>query len=358
MNVKHLALAVAVAGSGANAVFAAENAGTVFGNLRIGFIEADDENGENTGGSAIGGKLGYISPQWKGLSAGATFYATQKLFDNDNGDFFGSDNQSYAIAGEAFIQGDFANTMIKAGRFEFDSPHADTDDIRMIPNTFQGVLLTNKDLPDTTFYLSYLDKWAGVDADVPEEFKDMNGDNGIAIVGASYEGLSNTALQAWYYYGDDFARLLYLEAVYETDLFGVGAQYGSQSDDTPDDSGPDGDVYGVFGSVTVADFMLMAAFNDVSGTVTNGFGGGPFFTSADDHTIDGVKNQRATAVSLEYSGIDGLTLGIWHTRFDKGADETDWYAVYEYNDSLGFELIYTDMHDDGDFVRLMANYYF
>jgi len=334
---------------------AAEESGGFFGNLRIGFITAEDDTGDNTDGSAYGGKLGYISPGWNGLRAGATLYATQELFDNENGDFFASDGSSYSILGEAFLQGNFGNTELKAGRFEFDSPYADTDDIRMVPNTFQGALLSNRDISDTTLHLAHLDEWAGVDADEPEEFNEMNGDDGITLAGAAYEGIENLGLQAWYYWGNDFADLLYLEALYEIDNYSIGAQFGSQSDNTSDDSGPDGHVFGITGSYTIDAFTLAAAYNRVSDTVINGFGGGPFFTSADDHTIEGVEDQKALALGLEYGGIERLTLGVLNVDFDKGEDETDFYATYDANDSLNFELIYTDMHDDGHIVRLMTN---
>jgi hypothetical protein len=330
----------------------------VTGNLRLGFIHAEDEFGEDSDGSAIGGKLGYISPSWKGLSAGATFYTTGELFDDENGDFFSSKNGSYSILGEAYVQGMYGNTQLRIGRFELDTPHADTDDIRMVPNTFQGFLLSNTDISGTTIYLTHLDKWAGVDADIPERFQEMNDDDGISAVGAIYEGIEQLALQGWYYLGGDLFNLLYLEAIYEADSFNVGVQFGAQSDETDDASGPDGDVWGVSGSYTLYDLALSAAYNDVSGTVINGFGGGPYFTSADDHTIDGVEDQEATALGIEYGGIESLVIGVLHVDFDQGANETDYYAAYAVNEQLGLELIYTDMHEDGYFVRLMANYGF
>jgi hypothetical protein len=330
----------------------------VFGNLRLGIIHAEDDAGVETDGSAIGGKLGYISPAWNGLSAGATLYTTGELLDDENGDFFSSENGSYSILGEAYVQGVYANTMLRIGRFELDTPHADSDDIRMVPNTFQGLLLSNSDIAGATLYLTHLDKWAGVDSDIPETFQEMNGDDGITAVGAIYEGIDKLALQGWYYLGRDFANLLYLEAVYEADNFSLGAQIGSQSDESNDNSGPDGDVWGISGSYTLYDVTLLAAYNDVSGSVTNGFGGGPYFTSADDHTIDGVEDQEASALGVEYGGIEALTIGLFHVDFEQGEDETDYYASYEVNQQLGVELIYTDMHEDGDFVRLMANYGF
>ena len=326
-----------------------------FGNVRIGYINADAEDSNKLDSSAVGVKLGFISANWHGLSVGGTLYSSQKLLNDDNGDFFASDGSSYAILGEGFIQGDFANTQLKIGRFEFDSPHIDTDDIRMVPNTFSGALLTNTDITDTTLYLMHLDKWAGVDSETPEKFTNMNGDDGITAVGAEYQGVENIAMQAWYYHGSNLANIFYIDAIYEMGDLTLGAQYGNQSDSSSDTSGPDGDVYGVMASYVLADFTLNAAINKVSGTVTNGFGGGPFFTSAQDHTIDGVENQSAVAAGIDYSGIENLTLSLLHVAFNEGADETDFVVNYNFGNDMTLDVIYHDMNEDGKMLLAMFN---
>lgn len=353
-------LAVTVGALLSSAVYAKEqqvmaDEGQFSGNLRIGYITDEDDIGNSATSSAFGGKLGYVSSNWNGLSAGGTLYATEKLFNDENGDFFGSDGESYAILGEAFIQGNFGSTEIKAGRFEFDSPYADTDDIRMVPNTFSGAVLSNNDIANTTLYAAYLDQWAGVDSETPEDFTELNGDKGIFAAGAVFEGIDNLALQGWYYHGSDFASLVYAEAMYEIGDLVLGVQFGTQSDDTIDNSGPDGDVYGVVASYTLNDFTVSAAYNDVSGTITNGFGGGPFFTSSADHTIGDVLDQNAMAAGVDYTGIDKLTLSFLHVAFDQGADETDLTATYEFSDEMNIEAIYHHMHEDGDMLLVRFN---
>jgi outer membrane porin, OprD family len=221
--------------------------------------------------------------------------------------------------------------------------------------TFQGVVLSNTSFADTTIHAGHLSKWAGVDTSEPEEFRHLNNDEGVNFIGAEYEGIDSVALQAWYYDAKDFAQLSYFEAVYSADNFELGAQFAKQDDDTSDNSGPDGDAYGVYGSVNISDFTLTAAYNDVDGTVTNGFGGGPFFTSADDHTIDGTEDQDALALGVEFGGFENLTLGVLNVDFGKGEDEINYYAAYEVNDSLSFELVHADMNDDGESTRLIAN---
>jgi len=326
-----------------------------FGHLRAGYITAENYVGDTASSSAFGGKLSYRSTHWNSLTAGATLYATQKLFNHDNSDFFSSRGESYAILGEAFIQGDFGHTVIKAGRFEFNSPYADTDDIRMLPNTFSGAVISNTDINHTTLYAVYLDQWSGVDSETPEDFTNLNGDAGMLAAGVVYDGIENVDIQGWYYHGSDLADLVYVEAIYAIGDLVMGAQLGSQTDKTIDNSGPNGDVYGVMASYALTEFILSAAYNEVSGTIMNGFGGGPFFTSAEDHTIGDVLDQKALAVGLEYTGIDKLSVSILHVAFDKGENETDLAALYEFNSDINIEAIYHHIYDDGNIFLVKFN---
>lgn len=327
----------------------------LFGNLRVGYISSEDDAGKSRDSSAIGGKLGYVSTTWNNLSAGGTLYATQKLFNDDNGDFFDANGDSYAILGEAFIKANFKQTEFTAGRFEFDSPYADTDDIRMVPNTFSGAIVSNTDISDTTLYAAYLDQWSGVDSDEPEDFTSLNGGDGLYAVGVVFEGIESLALQGWLYQGSDLFQLTYAEAIYEFGDLVIGTQLASQSDKTSDNSGPDGDVYGAMTSYTIDDFIFSGAYNHVSGVVTNGFGGGPFFTSAADHTIADIEDQKALAIGAEYNGIEQLTLGLLHVDFDKGANETDVIIAYEFSDGINIETEYQHMYDDGKVFLVRFN---
>lgn len=351
-------LACSICALFSNSLSANNNQAELFGNLRLGYITFKDSESNRADSSAIGGKLGGVTQHWHGVSAGATLYSTQKLFSDDIGDFFGSDGKSYSLLGEAFIQANISNTHIKAGRFAFDSPHADTDDIRMVANTFSGVMVRNTDIKDTTLFLSYLDKWAGVDTNKPEEFTDMNDDNGITAVGVLYQGVENMSIQSWYYYGDGFAGLFYLEAIYEMEHLTLAGQFGHQENKASDNSGPAGNVYGIAASYTINHVTLSTAYNDVSGVVVNGFGGGPFFTSAEDHTIEGVADQSAFAMGLEYSGIEHLSLSIFNVYFGEGTDEIDYIVSWNMMDNMTFDVIYHDFHQGGNLLTALFNYHF
>lgn len=329
--------------------------GKFSGELRLGYISAKNENSTSVQGSAIGGALTYNSAHWHGISANGTLYATQQLFNNDNHAFFASDGDSYAILGQAYLQANVAATDIKVGRFGFDSPHADRDDIRMVPNTFSGILLTNTAFTDTTVYLAHLDKWAGVDSDKPEDFTDLNSRDGLNVLGVVYQGFDNVALQSWYYNANNLASFLYVDAIFEMNDFSFGAQYAKQADSVDGFNAADGNVYGLKASYSVNNFTFSSAYNQVSGTVVNGFGGDPFFTSAADHTIADVTDQKAFALGIEYTGIDNLTLKLLNVAFDQGEDEIDVFISYDLGNDMLIDFIYHHLHDDGDIVFARLN---
>jgi hypothetical protein len=325
------------------------------GRVRLGYISINDENEASAKGSAVGAALNYSSTSWNGISAAGSLYATQKLFHDDNSDFFSSNGDSYTILGQAYLQANIAATEVTVGRFGFDSPHADMDDIRMVPNTFSGVLVTNTDIADTTVYAAHLAKWSGVDSDKPENFTDLNDSAGVNVFGIVYQGFENVALQTWYYNANDLADLFYLEAMVEFDDFSFGAQFGKQVDNSDNHTGPDGDVYGVLASYKLNNFTFSSSYNHVSGTIINGFGGGPFFTSAADHTIEGVLDQNAFAVGVDYSGFENLSIGLLNVAFDKGEDEIDIFVSYDFGNDIAFDFIYHYLHQDGEMVVAMFN---
>jgi len=321
------------------------------GELRLGAIRTKNTQGEKATTLSLGGRVSLETKPLNGLSLVGTFLTTNPLFgNNEEGMFLGSDHHGYALVGESYLKASFGKTLFKAGRQILDTPYADSDDIGMVPNSFEGYSLINQDLSDTTLILAWLDKWSGVDAPVPEQFNAMQASGDAVITGGLiYEGVENTTLQAWHYQLDD-ANYNYAELGYEADTFRMGLQYTDQDNSNR--------AYGVHMGGNVDKLSLDIAYNKAKGTVSNGFGGGPFFTSCEDHTIAKVKNQKAMRYRAEYALDDHLILEVSHLNLNIGENETDYLASFEVNDHHTLDLIYTDMYDDGSVVRFFANYKF
>ncbi len=413
MNRKTIALSVVLAAT----LFAAENPNSdprsvreILGQvkplehtdaqLRAGYIDlkmGGESADPDTSAFAVGGHVHLDSKRWHGLMVGAELYAVADVglnSDNDekvNGDFFDKDKKGFAALSQAFVDGKWGNTELKIGRQIIDTPHADGDDTYMMPNYFMAYLLSNSDIDGLTLTLGKVDQMAGpgneIDAKtfIPVEkvLGSEKKSRGIYMVSILYEGIENLSVQAWYYDFTDIADVVYLEGGYtfETDIAEVtlGAQY-----DTAKEHGEAllGDIdSGTWGLSTEAGFenglTLMAAYNADDGD-TGAFGslgGGPFFTSMEDQTIDAIGAKGSAlmaAVGYDFGGIglEGLNAGIAYGHFeaDKSenyeTDEIDIAASYEIGERFTLDAAYamvddkTDGNADHRLFRLIANYNF
>ena len=330
---------------------------------------------------AIGGKLHFETASTDGVSLGASYYGTTEVFNDDNKGLIplrGESHKSYAILGELYLKYESENSMLKVGRQEIDTPFAQTDDIGMIPNTFESAIFTNKGIEGTTIFLGQINKMAGVDAEVVDKFTKVNGSKNMQVVGVTYEGVENLALSGWYYRlkGGDIDKISYLEANYQDDFanysYELGVQYSKQSHST----GEDVKVLG--GTVAInsksSGVTVSTAYSKVKNGVANsGFGGGPFFSNSEYLIIDNAgESGTAKWMGVEFDGsrfgYSGLTLGLakvtLETDLDREASEMDFVASYDFNDNMELHLIYSDLkalnvgEDDAKHLRVFANYNF
>jgi hypothetical protein len=327
----------------------------ISGQIRLGYINSDDDMGNKNDTLAIGGKLGYESKAYQNVSVGGVFYTTNAIGNIDDAALFlASDKSSYSILGEAYVKASFGTTHIKLGRQKIDTPFADTDDIGMIPNTFESLSIRKQATKNTTLLFNHLHRQAGVDAATPEKFSKINGTKGVNVIGLFYEPSKQWNLQAWHYNAKNNTDISYIEAgINPIENLSIGMQYSTQ-----DGGGVNGKVWGLSANYALDNIALSIAHNKVSnGQVTNGFGGGPFFTSAEDHTIAEVDHQKATAIGIEYT-LNKLTLAATQVNFDQGENEIDVLAAYHFNNELSVELIYSGLHNDGELSRAFVNYNF
>lgn len=348
----------------------------VDGYLRFGYQNGAD-GAEDI---ALGGKLHLQTGEWQGIVAGISVYTTNPIGSHDGAGmvFFDADHNAYSTLGEAYLKLNYGKNRLKVGRQEIDTPYADTDDNGMIPNRFEAAVFTNNDIDDLTITLAYLTKMAGVDAEVPETFTDIGMNEGIPAVGISYESNENVAMQGWVYNIKDrmgdrvftYTDIVYNGSMEEYMKYEISGQYTTQE-------AIDGDatIYGISGALNMIPIglTLSTAYNKVEGSAaSNGFGGGPFFTSSEHLTlIEGGEDAKAVYLSVEFDagrlGMEGLTLLGSYLKMDSAANtsakETDWVANYAPNDQWSFDIFFSDIDDNinGDTyqnTRFFVNYMF
>ena len=340
------------------------------GYVRVGYQENDHKHTN----IALGGKVHIKTSSWNNFSVGTSIYTSDALISHKGASisFFDASNHSYTILGEAYIEGKWGNTSIKIGRQSIETPFADSDDIGMIPNTFEAAVLINHDLKDTTIFLGQLQKYAGVDSNTPSNFTQLNKNKGVQVLGFSYNGIKNIFLSAWLYRLKDNVTIAYFDASYkqENDLFmmAFNVQYSQQKYEDNRESI-------VYGAESIFDFKPLGlsasiAYNTVNGVAAeNFFGGGPYFTNAQHHTLTDALNDGESFLygftwNATHMGIDTLSFTTHIHSFmheNKKSKEYDFTVNYRYTDTLNFAAIYSDIEDATEpfsTMRIFVNYMF
>ncbi len=370
---------VAISALSASSIDEAFITGKASGQIRIAYTSMEYDAGGNDYATTLGGILKYETADWNGLKLGAAAYVSQKIQgatgtaeDNHlNTELLDREGKSYTYMGEAYADYTIDGLNLRVGRQMLDTPFADTDDIRMHPNTFEAAVATYSGIEGTTIVGGYVTRWAGYDSEndteSKHEFKKLSEDsNGAAVIGIVNESIENLALQGWYYSADKIADLYYTDAVYtiplsETAGVELSAQYAAFREDTQADgtkSGADGSVYGIGAAVNMGPLILGAAYNrgsnDEGKSAPIGFGGGPYFTSMEEWTIEGMNDVKAYQFSAELdladAGLEGVTLTALYGNFKSDTDgtkvsETDLIASLELSEAITGDISYAMIND-------------
>ncbi|HEB37757.1 MAG TPA: outer membrane porin, OprD family, partial [Thermoplasmatales archaeon] len=295
------------------------------GQLRAGYITFSEDGASRTSAYALAGHVHFNTKRWNAFMVGAEAYTVLNLGINQNplnlnGDFFDENGKSFILLSQVYLDWKWCNTEIKLGRQILDTPHADSDDIRMMPNYFEAYTITNTDIDNLTLSAGIIDKMAGWENGVNSpDFVDVgetlgvNKIDGIYYASASYEGIKDLSLSLWYYHYSDIADVVYAEAGYsytfsKNTTFTLGLQYdGSHQTGAALLGKQDADTYGISLEAEFADLGLtvLAAYNQDDGeTGATGLslGGGPFFTSMEDQTLDAIGSSgKAWTVGAGYN---------------------------------------------------------
>ena len=359
-----------------------------FGKFRFAYIDSahkiSNTPKDTKRAISLGGEFGFNTASYYDFSLHLSAFVSQKVSalnpsnDEINEDLFDVNAASFVYLGEASL--DYSSDLfhVKVGRVRVDTPYANSDDIRMAPNTFQGAWANIEYTSTLKTQLLYFDKWAGYDSQDEDasasqnDFKNLVSEGNFGMIGASltYEYAKNSEMSFWYNYIDGMAVIAYGEIVgiYFIDGDDIHMDYGLQVSNIAeiDDSNVDGNIFGAMAIMHYKGAFLGGAYNasysDAGKYVTNGFGGGPYYTSLDEATISAVSEGAATLGSataknnakafrigtgyeFENSGAKGLVLELVYGELynDKGKiTEKDAILTYEITDRWYGEAIYTN----------------
>lgn len=328
--------------------------GKVSANLRSLYAQYNmkKEDEKDIYAAAFGGHLRYETAEFNGFNAAAAFatshdigFATGDKGTKQNAELSSSDGK-YTTLSEAYLSYTYNDFNVRAGRQLIDTPLADSDDIRVIFNTFEAFTATYE-TSNFNFMVGKLDKWHGYDAGLNEGWS-KTGEDGTYFGGAVYSDNIMEA-NAWYYNITKLTNAAYFDITFThevgNDFSILGAvQYLNQSE--IDSSGTEASIYGLLAEATVYGFTLSAAYNKAKkeeGKASfSGFGGGTLFTNMDTMILDEItsdRDSRAIVGGISYE-MDDLTLSYAYGDFEGKADSFgNKVHIVEQNIGLEYSVI-------------------
>ncbi len=350
-------------------MFAQDLIPTFQGEMRAGYILHNAE--PSTKAIGVGARLDMSVQSSYGIGGEVAFWTLHHFgLAAEDSDFYGENRDGLSFVGEAYLSYQNENISLRGGRLLFDSPHADSDDIRMIPNLFEGIVGRYDDGYSLT--LAHLTKMAGWESggDISKfkplyEVMGVSKQNGMTLLGIQKD---ESAL--WLNHIADVANVMYVETSFNLQDLQMRLQLDIARDCGDQLMGTiHSETGGVFLEYVLDKFSITGALNKEFGDTGSmwSFGGGPYFTSLEDLTIDAVGTKDAIAYTLgvEYSG--DITIGAVGGRFKDhdtfDAKELDIYIQKKIGDNLSIEGVYASIdsdlgYEDFDILRVNLRYRF
>ncbi len=373
-----------------------------YGKLKLAFIDSAHKISATTDkkekiATAAGGEVGINTAEFYGFGLHLTTYISQSVGflnpskDEINEDFFNIKKNSFAYIAESSLNYNSELINAKLGRVKVETPYANSDDIRMAANTFEGAWASINYSSELQTQVLFVNKWAGYDSqdDITQsqdKFKNLVNENSFGMVAISldYKYDKDGELSFWYNYIDEMSAIAYSEmaGIYFLSGDGFHIDYGFQASNIQDlrSSGVAGNVFGTMLLLHYNGVYFGGAYNialvENGNYVTNGFGGGPYYTSLDEATIAAISEvsqqdseafRFATGYDFANVGLDGMTFEIVYGEGYSSdvfrVKEKDLILTYEMSDKLYFEAIYanhasSDNMNDFDRIFVRAAYSF
>jgi hypothetical protein len=280
---------------------------------------------------AVGGWLGYVSPQWHGLSFGLTGHTSQPLGGLDasqgGGGLLTDDQGGLSVLGQAWLGWQGQGLSLKAGRQIIETPLINSFDVKIIPVTLEALGVTYAHESGLTLSAAHvigIKSWTDTVFQPMSRAAGVGGEEPVTLAGADWQVTKNLSIQFWEYYCHQFMNMAYAQADYSLtpapgwDLT-LSAQ-GLYQFDIGDSLGG-GFNTGQMGLMGVAGFKgwkltLGYTATSLNHDIVNPWGSYPGFTSIMEEDRDRA-GERSAVLGLAYDfsgvGLAGLSAYTLHT---------------------------------------------
>ncbi|MEZ7934108.1 MAG: OprD family outer membrane porin [Sulfurospirillum sp.] len=209
MKLAKLSLAAMVVAGLASSSFAADTLADAFKNGKVNgelkawyFDQSKDPAYTNANMINLGIELGYVTDSFYGFTFGATFQGSGNPATAETSAKTVFVNDQYAGGAqlsEAYLAYTLGKTTVKAGRQYIATPLVNGSGSRIFKEAFEGVVLVNTDLPQTTLIAGFVDKFQGRTSAIGST---TTGDapkfrNSAAFTGGTQTGLTATFDEAY-----------------------------------------------------------------------------------------------------------------------------------------------------------------
>jgi len=228
-------------------------------NVSADLLEGISAGASYTAISSLGLENNFVSNVWAGSHTAVA--PTGATYGNVLG---GAKVENASWFNEAWVAVSLGKTTAKVGRMALDTPLAFTETWSVEQNTFEGAVILNQDLPDTTLVAAWVGNGNGTETFGQNEQSNVQA-LGLAVApivnangtfttygtdGAYAYGIVNNSfkpltVQAWYYDVVRLAQAYWLQADLNMEGIMVGAQYANV--DAGDAGAPDAN--GVFAAM-------------------------------------------------------------------------------------------------------------
>lgn len=363
--------------------------GAVSGQVRIAYGGYNHEGHSlDTYATAVGGILKYELAEYKGFNAGVAFYASKDIpwlsgSNSCRNTELSSSRGEDEDLGEAYLNYSLGDINFKAGRQVLNTPLADSDDIRMIQNTFEAYTVSYEEL-GWQLTAGNIQSWHGIDLDngLDDGWRKI-GDGGVNFAGAKYYDMWE--FQSWYYNITDLLNAAYIDFGVEypiNDSVTIHTMVQYLHEKELKNSAYNASIYGGLFELVFGGLGIHLSYNHADKKLNkesfSGFGGGTLFTNMDMMILDNISKDREVNAIVSGLGYNHKNISLIYAygdfsgKADGNGDkvhvaEQDFNIEYNVNDEFLVAFIYVLSEDkqnvltreyDYDRMQFMVNYNF
>ena len=355
--------------------------GKVSGEIKSQYFQKEVSN-EKVSIWTNGGNLSYVTGDYYGFKSGVTLQAstvTASDLDNAPTAYNKDQNVSGAVLSQAYLQYSISNTTGKIGRQYISTPLVEGSGSRIFKESFEGLVISNTDISNTTIVAAYVDKEqyrtniasGGTDVKEVSDFEQIQ--DGAYTVYVNNKSIEDLTVDAQYALINsdtntaDDTKAFYAAGSYNLSPFTIETQ--TYQTDNGNAVNSKGSAYGVnlLGNFDKLSLGVAYSIVDKDANIINGIGNGADYLYTGTWIYGGIYDADTNAYKLSagYKITTDLSFdlnyGAWKTGTNPTASETDFITTYTFNENFSTKFVlatYDNLADESYRTRLYASYKF